>query len=236
MRQELQLATVPMDPTWLPIFALLSLGVAAAISGVVYIRSRRVGMVARAWGVSLLCFALVFVSAKALGKAPRPKALVPAHKESISLIVGGVLFRIDNSPEYVLAVDGTPFLELDTRGSHLRVSGVIGNDHRALARVSENAIPARHTADLRPAINANAIWVQQGSRRIFSARYDDPSTIVVSGDFFGFLSSTSALISCNDGIRWNGSSLPAGTTIDLRGQGPGVISFEESGAVRIRPN
>ena len=233
MKQHVLLASVPMDPVWLPTLVLLLLGIGAAISGVAYIRSRKPQMVARAWGVSLICFLLVFASSRALGKPPRSKGLVPASKDSISLVLGGVVLRVDKAPTYVLEVEDTPVLELDTQQSQLRVSGVIGSDDRALATVGENVFSRRLDTDVHPAKDAHAIWVRHGSRRVFVARYDDPSTIEVSGDFFSSPSGASPLISCNDGIRWGDTSLPAGTRIDLRGQGTGAISFGQSGAVRI---
>jgi hypothetical protein len=66
-------------------------------------------------------------------------------------------------------------------------------------------------------------------------RYSEPRRIEVTGQFFDRHAAESALISFEKGISWTGGRVPPGTVVDLRNQGKGMIDFDPSGTVRMRP-
>jgi hypothetical protein len=212
-----------MDPVWLPVFVLMLLALGAGTAGVSFLRSGQRVHALKAWAVCFACVALVYLSSQ----------LLPAHEESISVVLGGVVLRIDPFPTYVFAVDGQEFLAVRTHGSAVRVSAVVGEGDRALAKVSDNTFPVRRGVHLLPGRTENAIWMSERGRRIFEAKFDDPSTIEIIGEFFGSMNDPSSLISCRDGVHWGAGTLPAGSVVDLRGQKGSRVDFDRSGVIRF---
>ena len=143
------------------------------------------------------------------------------------------MLRLDASPNYLFAVDGEEFLTVSARRSALRVSGVVGEGDRALAKVSSNTFPARRGVHLLPGRSEHAIWISERGRRIFEAEFDDPNTIEIMGEFFGSMNDLASLISCLDCVHWEGGKLLAGHVVDLRGQKGSRVNFDRSGMVRF---
>jgi hypothetical protein len=222
-----------MDPVWLPVFVLLLMAMGAGISGISFLRSGQRAHALKAWIVCFGCAALVYLSSQLTPKAGPLPELLPAHEESISVVLGGVVLRLDPAPTYMFAVGGEEFLTVSTRRSALRISGVVGEEDRPLAKVSENTFPARRGAHLRPGRSEHAIWVNEQGRRIFEAEFDDPGTIEITGEFFGSMNERASLISCRDGVHWGGGKLPAGYVVDLRGQKGSRVDFDRSGVIRF---
>ena len=230
---DVQLASVPMDPLWLPVFVLLLMALGAAVAGVSLLRAGRRPQALKAWAVCFTCGALVYLSSRVTPQAALPR-LLPAHEESISVVLGGVVLRMDPSPHYVFAVDGEEFLAVTTHRSGVRVSGVVGEQGRALAKVSENTFPVRRGMHLLPGRSDHAIWMIERGRKVFEAEFDDPNTIEITGEFFGSMNGPASLISCRDGLYWEGGKLRAGSVVDLRGQKGGRVDFDRSGVIRVR--
>jgi hypothetical protein len=234
MTPEIQLATVPMDPGWLPEFALLLGGLAGIVVALNSLFAKQPKKTLKAAAASLACFALTFALAKT-HRPPRSPALLPAERGSVSLVLGDVLLQVIPSDQYVLSMGGKQFCVLNLRRSRLRVTGVMGADDRVLAVVRENTFPYRRSAAVRPARDAHTLWVEEEGREIFRIRYEEPRRIELAGQFFESTSDRFPLLSCREGIQWTGGSVPRGTTIDLRKEGAGAIDFELSGAIHVLP-
>lgn len=228
----IELASVPMDPVWLPVFLLLLTALAAAISGISLFRSGQRTKALKTWGIGLACAALVLLSSRLTFRTPAPK-LLPAHEESTSIVLGGVVLRMEAAPRYVFTVDGLEFLSLRVQGSALRASGVVGADDRALAQLSDNTFPVRRGMDLLPGKDDHSIWVAERGRKIFEVELDDPRTIEITGEFFGSMQDRAPLISCREGVRWAGGELSPGAVVDLRGRTGERVDFDRSGSVRV---
>ena len=226
---------VPMDPQYLPEAGLLFGGLVAAVTLVHFLRTRQMHQAIRSGLIVAGCVGAAAAMALTLHKAPGPPPLVPAMESSMSLVLGDVVLRVAPSERYVLSADGREFLVLDVRRSGLKVSGVVGAHDRVATGIRENTFPFSRPADVRPARDAHSLVVQEGGKDIVRVAYAEPRRIEVTGQFFGRRSDEAALISLENGISWRGGTIARGTTIDLRGQGPGRIDFGPSGAIRVLP-
>ena len=77
------LASVPMDPVWLPVFVLMLMALGAGISGVAFLRSGQRTHALKAWAVCFGCATLVYLSSQLTPKAAPLPELLPAHEQSI---------------------------------------------------------------------------------------------------------------------------------------------------------
>jgi len=228
---------VPMNPEFLPEFALLIAGVIAGAFGLHLLFTKQPSRAMRAGAVGLACIALAFVSGIYGHKPPGPHALLPAAKSSMSLVLGDVVLRVTPSDRYVLSVDDKQYLDLDLRRAGLKVTCVVGAHDSAAAAIHQNSFPFRRSEGIRPAKpDDHTLLVQEEDKDIFRIHYSEPRRIEVTGQFFEQRSADSTLISLAKGIRWSGGSVPPGTVIDLRSQGKGRIDFGRSGLIRILPH
>ena len=229
---------MPMSPEYLPEGALLLAALFAGAYSVHLLFARQVSRAIRTSAASIGCIVLAFVLVKTLHNPPKAFVLVPAAKhsiESMSLVLGDVVLQVAPSDEFEFAVDGRKFLELDLRRSRLSVSGVVGTRNRATTSIKQNTFPFSEPG-FRPARpDAHTLVVQEDGRNIFRIHYSERRRLEVSGQFFEKRSDEGAVISLLDGIHWKGGDVPAGTFIDLSGQGKGRISFEP-GLIRILPD
>ena len=229
------LLTVPMDPSYLPELTLIIAGLATAGAAIVFAFARRFGHALRAGAASVVSVALVFLLAKTTHpESGAPELLSPGATSSTSLVLGGVVLRVAPADRYALWVSGTKFLDLDLRQRGLAVTGVVGANDHAAARLETNQFP-RRWSDVRPySPDAHTLVLTGQEGDIFRVQYAEPRRIEVNGQFFG-LHEAPALISLEKGIRWGGGAIAPGTIIDLRDQGAGRIDFGPSGEVRILP-
>ena len=226
---------VPMDPQFLPEAGFVIAGLFAGAAAIHFLLTRQRRNAMRAVAAVVACTALVFALAKTLHNPPKPPVLRPAAENSMSLVLGDVVLRVTPSDRYVLTVAGERFLELDLRDSGLAVSCVAGADNRASTGITQNTFPFRW-ADVRPSSpDSHTLLVQENGRDIFKVDYSEPQRIEVMGQFFQRRSAQKALVSFQDGIHWNGGRVPAGTVVDLRSQGQGMIDFGPSGSIQVRP-
>jgi hypothetical protein len=230
---------MPMNPEYLGEAALLLLGIFLFVVAcrLLFTRQPRKSLVAV--GVSLACFSLAFVLAKTAHKPPKPPFLLPAAKNSMSLVLGGVVVRVATADHYVLSVDNRQFLELALDRSRLRVSCSVGSGLDAATSVVQNTFPVR-TGNVLPSRSTHTIRVQLSGKDVLKVHYAEPLRIEVTGEFFERTreeeSITSVhLISLEKGIEWPGGRIPSGTTIDLSSHGAGRIDFGPANAVRVVP-
>lgn len=233
-------ASVPMDPARLPETLLLFTGLVALVGALALLLTRRWNRALRVAALALVCFGLTFGMSRALHQPNRPTALLPANQNaatenSMSLVLGDVVLRVAPSKRYILSVDGREFLALNLERSQLRVSGVMGAHNRPITAIRENTFPYSHPSSVRPARDANALFVQEEGKDLFRVRYAEPRRIEVTGQFFATSTDPSAIISCDEGINWAGGQIARGTTLDLTRQGSGTVDFGRSGVVRILP-
>jgi hypothetical protein len=239
---------VPIDPQFLPETALL---VAALFSGVAAIRfliggNRSHALKAAAGAVG--CVALAFLLAKTMHRESGTLALVPAAKNSreapnanpaTTLVLGGVLVRVAPAEQYVLSVEGAPFLTLDLHRSRLRVTCTVQSEEGEAAKIVQNGVPAR-AGYLDTRRDAHTLLVQAGGKNVLRVFYASPSRVEVEGDFYERKRDEDTQISIHritfrKGIEWPGGRIAEGTTVDLTSQGAGPIDFRSDGAVRVAP-
>lgn len=226
---------VPMNPEYLPELALIIGALFTGVAALAFASSREFGRAARAGAASLACAAVVVVLVTTMHKPAAAPGLSPKTPSSMSLVLGGVVLRVPTAERYALSVTGTPVLDLDVAGGGLLVTGTIGADDRAFARVDENRF-GRRWSPVRPGNPDDHTLVLQGDARdIFRLQYEEPNRIEVTGQFFGPRRVEPALISFENGIRWKGGAIAPGTVIDLRPRGVGRIDFGDGGEVRVVP-
>jgi hypothetical protein len=229
-------ATVPMNPEYLPEAGLLLAGVFVGAMALYRILTRQPSRALRAGAVSLACISLALVLVGNCHSPVGPPALLPAAKNSMSLVLGDVILRVTPSDQYVLSVDHEQVLELDLCQSGLRVSGVIGAHDRVATDINQNTFPSRQGRILPAKPDAHTLLVQEEGEEIFRSHYSEPLRIEITGQFFGRRSVEPAAISFQKGIHWSGGAVQPGTVIDLRDQGRGWVDFGGSGAIRILPH
>src|SRR5262245_28133422 len=206
---------VPMDPQYLPELGLLIGGLFAAGAAVHFLLVHQKSQAIRAGAATLGCIALALVLAKTAHTTPDPTGLRPAGGNSMSLVLGEVVLRVAPSDRYTLSVDDRSFLEIDLRRSELAVTGVVGAHDKVVARIERNTFPARW-ADVRPTSpDAHTLLIHEAGEDIFRLHFSEPRRIEVASQFFG-ATAAAPLISCREGISWQGGAVRPGTVIDLR--------------------
>ncbi len=236
---------MPMNPEFLPEAGLLFVGILLAVVAIRFLFTRQLRKSLVAATASLVCFSLVFVLARTAHKPPKPAALTPAAKNSIvaknsmALVLGGVLLRVSPSDQYVLSVDNRQFLELDLDRSGLRVSCSVGTGIEAATSIVQNTFPVR-AGNVLPGRDAHTLFVQVDGKDVLRVHYAEPLRVEITGEFFertkveDTLKSV-RLISLQKGVEWAGGRIPAGTTLNLVNHGPGRIDFGPADSVRIVP-
>ncbi|HYJ32449.1 MAG TPA: hypothetical protein VE326_04455 [Candidatus Binatia bacterium] len=239
---------MPIDPQFLPETALL---IAAVFSGVAAIRFLLVGRRAdalKAAAGALGCIALAFVLAKTMHRESETLALTPAVKSSAeaptgkpatALVLGGVLVRVASAEQYVLSVEGAPFLTLDLERSKLRVTCTVQSEQGDAAKIVQNGVPAR-AGYLDTRRDAHTLLVQAGGKNVLRVFYASPTRVEIEGDFYERKRDEDTQVSIHritfrKGIEWPGGRIAEGTTVDLTSQGAGRIDFGSDGAVRVTP-
>lgn len=237
---------VPVDPQFLPETALL---IAAIISGVGAIRFLVLGHRANALKAAagaLGCIVLTFLVAKTMHPPAGTLALVPAAKSdtvpftatgATSLVMGGVLVRVAPSEQYILSVEGEPFLTLDLKRSKLHVTCTVQSEQGGAAKIVQNSVPVR-AGFLDTRRDPHTLLVQAGGRKVLWVRYAATSRVEIEGDFFERKREEDTqvsihLISFRKGIEWAGGRIGEGATVDLTAQGPGRLDFGPGGEIRI---
>jgi len=244
-----------MNPEWLPEMALLLAGVFAGGMAVHLLFTRQLRKGIPAGAISILCIVLAFAlarthesarwtSAPQLRHARRdPLAILPAARDSterdstLSLSLGGVLLRLAPNDQYVFTVDGKEFLQLDSlrSGSGMRVGCMVAARDSTPTGIGRSGFPFRRARAQPTRLNAHTLRAQEDGKDVFRAHYAAPHRIEITGRFFVDQSAELSVVSCMNGIRWNGGGIPPGATVDLMRQGKGTIDFERSGLIEIRP-
>jgi hypothetical protein len=244
---------MPISPEWLPETALLLAGVFAGAIGLHLLLTRRWSGGARATAISVACIVLALVlagthssvrwsrMAKSRRGLPNPLAVVPAAPDSagrdstLSLSLGGVLLRVAPSDRYVFTVDGKQFLELDSPPSGLRVGCLVAVRDSTPTGIGRSGSPFRRARAQPIRLDAHTLRAQEEGKDVFRAHYAAPHRIEITGRFFVNQTAESSVVSCMNGIRWNGGGIARGATVDLTQRGRGRIDFERSGLIQVRP-
>lgn len=246
---------MPMNPEQLPLLALL---IAGAFVGAVAVRdliARRWSAALRTGGVALLALALGFVGGTRLGRHEKPRinrlpGLVPLRRTAgtpTALRLGGVSVYVVPQNRCVIALDGTPFLTLDSLRTGLLVtcSAALPEDNEGpipwrergvAAWISQNAIFAQTQGIRSSRPDPHTIVVRRGDDELLRVRHIAPRQIEIEGGLWavdpaGF----GRPIRLRNGVRWPGGSIPVGT-VDLTPQGEGMIDLERNGGIRVIPN
>ncbi|HKO23070.1 MAG TPA: hypothetical protein VJX91_10505 [Candidatus Eisenbacteria bacterium] len=244
-----------MNPEQLPLLALLIAGVFVGAVAVRDLLARRWIVALRGGGVALLALALGFAGGTRLGKHDRPRisrlpGLVPLNRTagtSTALLLGGVSVHVVPQNRCVLALDGTPFLTLDSLRTGLLVtcSAALPEDNEGpipwrergvAAWISQNAIftQTQEIRSSRP--DPHTIVVRRGDDELLRVRDVAPGTIEIEGGLWAEDPAGSGQsVRLRNGVRWPGGSIPVGT-VDLTSQGEGMIDLQSDGAIRVIPN
>ena len=242
-----------MNPEWLPEMALLLAGVFAAGIALRLLFTRQFGKGIRAGAISILCIALAFAlvethksvrwsnAAQLRGARRDPLAVVPAARDSVerdstlSLSLGGVLLRLAPNDRYVFTVDGKKFLQLDSlrSGAGMRVGCLVAARDSTSTGIGRSGFPFRLARAQPTRLDAHTLRAQEEGKDVFRAHYAAPHRIEITGRFFVYQAAESSVVSCMNGISWNGGGIPPGATVDLVRQGKGRIDFERSGLIQV---
>lgn len=237
---------VPVDPQFLPEVMLL---IAAVFSGVAAVRFLVLGHRANALKAAAGaagCIVFAFVLVKTMHPSPETLGLVPAARSdtaapaaTTTLVLGGVRVRVASAEQYVLSVEGAPFLTLDLQRSKLRVTCTVQSEQGAAAKIVQNSVPVR-AGFLDTRRDPHTLLVLAGGKNVLRVRYATPARVEIEGDFFERKREEDTqvsihMISFRKGIEWAGGRIAEGTTVDLTAQGPGRIDFGSGGGIRVTP-
>lgn len=252
---------MPMNPEFLPEFALLIAGVILGGVAVHFLAARRWLRALALLGAGVALMALAFASGRSdrlHGTSARlqnmkPRGLVPADStdspggvaetpSSVSLVLGDVDVRVAASDRYVLSLDDAPFLTIDSLASGILVScDVAGSTEvspgasRLAATISRNVVTYCAGGVETTVPDRHTIAVRERGVNVLRVRYSKPRRIEVAGRFYVPGDPEPAIIAFADGIEWRGGVVPSGTSVDLRAQGEGTVRFERSGLIRVEP-
>jgi hypothetical protein len=191
-----------------------------------------------------------------LGRHEKPRinhlpGLVPLTRttgtqDGTTLLLGGVSVSVVPRDRCVIALDGTPFLTLDSLRTGLLVTcsaafpednvGPIPWRERGVAAwISQNAVFTRTQGVRSSRPDPHTLVLQRGDEEILRVRHMTPGTIEIEGDLWAEDTGDSGRpIRLRQGVRWPGGSIPTGS-VDLTSQGEGVIDLQSDGAIRVIP-
>jgi hypothetical protein len=254
---------MPMNPEFLPEFALLIAGVLLGGVAINRLASRRWSSAAKLAAASLALIAVAFLAGKyvhwkyseswRLRQTMKRHTIEPSIRyqpdgkdseapNAMFLLLGGVRVQVVASDRFVLSVDNEPFLTLDSLTSGLLVSCDVAGSHsvpirapRLAARIMQNVVvySGPGVSPMRP--DPHTILVRESGKDILRIHYADPRRIEVTGQFYLSGDGESSVISFMHGLNWRGGTVPPGMGIDLRLQGKGKIDFEHNGLIQILP-
>lgn len=239
---------MPMNPEWLPVLAILLMGIGA---GFLALRSSFQLRLKRALGFGALSVAMIAlalflgrptsVQGRVIpltpGRASASQSEEDPDSASTSLVLGGVVLRVADSNRYDLSIDGRKFLALERSRKGLLVSCDPGSPmDRFVVHVRKNRFvypswPSGHQN--RPDEQTFAVQNQAG-QDVFRVRYADPHRIEIMGVFYTSSDQDTMEIRDGGGIHWPGGGAPRGMMVDLRHFGRGRIDFERTGRIRVR--
>ena len=242
-----------ISPEHLPLLALLIAGVFVGAVAVRDLLAGRWIAALRTGGVALLALAMGFVGGTRVGKHKMPRirrlpGLVPLNGNagtSTLLLLGGVSIYVVPQNRCLVALDGTPFLTLDSLRTGLLVTcsaalpedgeGPIPWRERGVAAwISQNAIftQAQGIRSSRP--DPHTIVLRRGGDELLRVRHVAPGHVEIEGGLWAE-DLAGRPVHLRNGIRWPGGSIPIGT-VDLTSQGEGRIDLESDRAIRVIPN
>jgi hypothetical protein len=254
---------MPMNPEFLPEFALLIAGVLLGGVAMSRLASRRWSSAAKLAVASVALIAVAFLGGKYVhwkyseswrlrqtmkrhtiepSIRYQPDGKDPEAPNTTSLLLGGVRVQVVASDRFVFSVDHEPFLTLDSLTSGLLVTCDVAGSHsvpirapRLAARISQNVVwySGPGVSPMRP--DPHTILVRERGKDILRIRYVDPRRIEVTGQFYLTADGEPSVISLMHGLNWRGGIVREGTGIDLRLQGKGKIDFERIGLIQILP-
>ena len=243
-----------VDLESLPETALLVGGFIALYLCIALLPAKRTRDAVRAGVIALACMVAAFTIAhvhqrsraarvaKEARGTPNPLAIRPAATDStvtlepwVTLVLGGVRFRVRIADHYRFSMDGVPFLELDSLRTGLTIDG--------LAAVPMEATPVDRSplfprGRLEPAaleltrVDPHTLHFEKAGKEIVRVHYVNRRTIEVVGDFT-VPGAVRSFVSFVDGVQWKFGAVPVGPPVDLRGEGPGRIDFQRDGSIRV---